>query len=223
PCCPGHDLPCTGPGAGARRPYCVVHTLYIMGLELVVVDTLRGGAAVFIACLGVAWVLVFLSRLLAWPWWQLAQERARLQALSTASPLQILYDHADPQGRYARNLGSAFKYWVGVHNRSPDNRTLCDVTLRALESEFTSEVLSIAHRQDSEREPVLMHWDAIHPGMTEMVELFGLSSDLSHLTEEAFSGGAPRFTLEARAQDPGTVTAEFEFHPELRPPLRRVR
>src|SRR5262249_50675615 len=80
---------------------------------LVVVDTLRGGAAVFIACLGVAWVLVFLSRLLAWPWWQLAQERARLQALSTASPLQILYDHANPQGRYARNLGSAFKYWVG--------------------------------------------------------------------------------------------------------------
>ena len=61
--------------------------------------------------------------------------------------------HEDPQGRYARDLGSAYKYWVGIHNGSPDSRTLHDVTVRALEGEFTSEALSVAARQDGEREP----------------------------------------------------------------------
>ena len=45
-----------------------------------------------------------------------------------------------------------------------------------------------------------MRWDAIHPGATEMVELFGLLTDLGHLSEEAFFGRVHRFTLEARGR-----------------------
>lgn len=115
-------------------------------------------------------------------------------------------------------------YCGGVRNNG--ERTLHNVTLHARESEFTVKALAPNFGQRSfyesepvgqDREPTILGLDELHPGATEVKEMFGDSQSGPPVFDVAY-----KFTLEARARDTRTVTAEFVYDPNKTPRIQRV-
>jgi hypothetical protein len=157
----------------------------------------------------------------------------QILAQPDGGPLQILYNESDTQ--CVRNSGggdgrNVTRYWVGVHNATYD-RTIYDVSLRALDSVFANSVIAMATGQydpawGTKREPLVKEWSRIDPGATEWAELFGFSEgQLGDLTtrdqfEDALKT-PQQFTLEARARDTRRALITLQYDPEMRPVLRR--
>jgi hypothetical protein len=156
-----------------------------------------------------------------------ANAETALAKITEAGRIEILFD--DQDARFVRPIRALHAspgehFWVGVHNAG--KRTLEDVTLRAQEGWFVQNTLSVAHQRltiaglRSDREPVIAAFDALHPGATELINLFGLSYHIGS-ADDVFSA-VRRFTLEARARDAKTITVEFEYEPTRRPMIRKL-
>ena len=141
------------------------------------------------------------------------------------SGLKILYDHVGKGHVGVDKQGNAERYWVWLKNASTE-KTLYDVTLRAKAGKFVHETIAIAHQRPGkllQSEPVLLERQELHPEVVEKVMLFGISLD--ECADEGardFFSRIHKFTLEARARDTKTVTADFEFNPQATPMLRRI-
>jgi hypothetical protein len=144
-----------------------------------------------------------------------------------AGRIEILFD--DQDDRFVRPLQllhgvTGEFYWVGLHNAG--KKTLHDVTLRAQEGWFVQNTIAVAHPRStaigprSDREPVIIKLDALHPGATEMVQLFGRDYHIGSV-DDVFRD-VRRFALEARARDTPTVIDEFEYVPDRRPMIRKL-
>lgn len=155
------------------------------------------------------------------------QDQSKHTLVATAlEPLEIFYDPSDPEDRFAREWASESgdkfigRYWVGVRNNG--NLTLQDVSLRALTNNFVMTTIAISHLSSDgiPSEPILFQQNHLHPGVLEIVELFGFQSAGSE-TEPALMTRHV-FQVQARAKDTRAVTADFEYDPSSRPRIRRL-
>jgi hypothetical protein len=115
-------------------------------------------------------------------------------------------------------------FWVGVHNAGA--QTLDEVVLLAQEGWFVEHTIAVAHPVFGEfgpkkaRVPTVAKFPSLHPGVTEMVNLFGLNYQATPNKSDVL-GNVRKFTLEAQARDVRTATAEFEYDPNRRPMVMR--
>src|SRR5690606_10524682 len=111
-----------------------------------------------------------------------------------------------------------------------NNRTIYDVSLRALKSDFAWGALAVVHGQiDSytgrlrQPDPLISEWPRLDPGVTEYVQLFATplgceddqNRDLVFRTNQ-------RFTLEVRATDTKRELTTFEYDPASMPALKKL-
>lgn len=150
--------------------------------------------------------------------------------IPAAGPLQIIYDQENPRcvrPEITDDGRAITRYWVGVHNRTTD-RTLFDVSLRALEGSITSEIIGVAHGKflssapndmRTEREPIIAEWKQLDPDVTEYVQLFGLDDEVSASAESALAD-VRELNLEARATNTKRAIALLEYVPNQIPAIR---
>jgi hypothetical protein len=201
--------------------------LYLMGYQIVVPTSISGGVALFLMCAGAAWIIIFIGRLLYYPYAEIEKLKKELAALSPNKVLQIIYDTIDVRNvRILPNpypntpgMNGTTRYYVGLRNIG--RKTIVDVSLRALHSNFVVSTISVAHQTPGRRiqkEPILAEDVELHPEVTEYIELFGIPTNVHDVT----SGQIERFTLEARARDTPLVRADFEYSPNTQPAIRLV-
>jgi len=147
--------------------------------------------------------------------------RAGQMERSAKPTLEILYDIED--FRFIRQNGDFTRYFVAL--RINGHKSAQSPSIRAIESDFTTLVIAVAHRVIGTPFPrgnvTIQEWGVIHPGSVEFVELFGLPDD--PITDEInLMGRTYRFHLQARARDEQTVTVEFEYDPQAWPKIRVV-
>jgi len=178
----------------------------------------------------VTWAVFFIFRFLGAPsrlYWQERNARTVAEGQSTAGSLEILYDPADK--RYVQQLPSLHGprgefYSIGISNRG--NRTLYDVTVRALDSAFTEAVIVPAQTRRTQRghlphNPItVFHRDALHPHAPEITQLFGFEYNAGTSHPDDISNSVQRFTLEMTARDTPALRREFEYDPNARPMIK---
>jgi hypothetical protein len=176
-----------------------------------------------------AFISVWVAAFTIWARERMARNNAEaeLATLKEVGKIEILFD--DQDSRFVRPVEQLYgvvgeRYWVGLCNAG--KKTLHDVTLRAQEGWFVQNTIAIAHPRRTEigprsdREPVIANFDALHPGATELIELFGRAYHIGSV-DDVFRD-IRRFSLEARARDTMTVISEFEYAPDRRPMVRKL-
>jgi hypothetical protein len=143
-------------------------------------------------------------------------------------PIQIVFDPTDSKCMRTRADGVTW-YCVGVRNAT-DNRTMYNVSVRALEGDFAARVLSVVHGKISpytgrpvQPDPVLAEWARLDPGATEYFQLF--ATPLGHHDDEdrdVVFRTLQKFSLEVRAVDTKRAVAVFEYNPVRVPALTRL-
>jgi hypothetical protein len=141
----------------------------------------------------------------------LALRHMRVPRHPGQGPLSIAFDPHD--ARFVRRDSNAVRFYVGVHNNGDE--TLESVSLWGQDSEFVRRTIGAAqfkrtHRM-FDRMPPILRLDALDPGATELVELFGIPNDFSFVESNSFLRTPHTFYLEVRARDVQTVIAEFSY------------
>jgi hypothetical protein len=114
-------------------------------------------------------------------------------------------------------------YTVEISNHGPNS--VEDVSLRALDSFFTSSIISGTVLSPSQYAHytsgtiVIRQFDVLHPKAPQMVQLFGLSFNSGVTAPEYVLNQVRRFTLEVSGKNEGAITREFEYDPKARPML----
>jgi hypothetical protein len=142
------------------------------------------------------------------------------------SPIEITFDPSDK--KCVKKTGALYgdtgeRYYIFIRNSG--QRTLENVSIRALESWFTQIIIAVAQKghSDSYRKPVMiLEMDELHPDAPEKIELFGVSYLDPNSGSKDILCTVQRFTLEARAKDTKAVRITLEYDPRARPMLRCV-
>jgi hypothetical protein len=114
--------------AGAWAPFpgalIVWAGLRLMGYQIAAPETWVQGIAAFFLCAGVAWFIIFVGRLLYWPYDELRVARRRLAAPSTAHLRRLIaYGRLDLIVPWNGIAPQFHGYNVGVQNVSDDTIT----------------------------------------------------------------------------------------------------
>jgi hypothetical protein len=116
------------------------------------------------------------------------------------------------------------RFFVGVQNIG--EITLDDVSVRALNNEFVEGTISRAHARDAgnhyetDINPIVIALPSLHPGAIEYQDLFHSKYNCNFVDVVLTTGHS--FTIEAKARDTITVTANFEYDPRSRPRVRML-
>jgi hypothetical protein len=199
--------------------------LWLMGrTDVVLPTTLPGAIEFFVATYVPTWIFIFVGRLLYAPYRFLRSARAESAARREQNPLEIVFDGWDAQYvRPIRALSSdtGERYWIGIRNNGP--QTLDDVALRALDSWFTREAISVAQGQSRSAHPVeINRVAALHPGVQEITECVGLSYESAASSPDYIFNTVQEFTLEATARNVPAVRRVFRYDPKKRPMLEML-
>jgi hypothetical protein len=123
-------------GAWAPLPGALVvfFGLRLMGYQIAApeTETWEQGIAAFLLCAGTAWFIIFVGRLLYWPYGELHIARRRLAALSTAHLRRLIaYGRLDLIVPWNGTAPQFHGYNVGVQNVSDDTITAGLIFLNA--------------------------------------------------------------------------------------------
>jgi hypothetical protein len=116
--------------AGAWAPLpgaCLVWLgLWLMGYQIAAPETWEQIIAAFLLCAGAAWAIIFVGRLLYWPYCEVRILRRRIRPAADSLSLGYLSNEDSELGAAIRNMAwrSAWARWyasqsLGVDNRSP--------------------------------------------------------------------------------------------------------
>ncbi len=210
-------------GAWAPLPGALIvwGALYLMGYQIAAPQTWAQGIAAFLLSAGVAWIVIFLSKLIYWPYYELRQLRSKLRR-----SLEILFDPADqnyvrPIHELYGSTGECFS--IGILN--PTENTIHDVKVRALTSWFTREVIAAGRlgRSVDHHYPVdVLEIPSLHPHAPEILQLFVLSYHSASDDPAYLFNTVQRFTIEALGKDTPAIRKQFEYNPDARPMLRMM-
>jgi hypothetical protein len=148
---------------------------------------------------------------------------ARLNSLEYArAQLELVFDESDPRCVkddfywYKDKTPKSRTWFVGIKNSST-TKSADDVTIRAQESWFVENTISIAARysnieESPKKNPLIFSRTTLEPGAVEFIMLFGLSPNPSDLPGDVFKR-SHEFVLEARARDAQTVLMTLKYEP----------
>lgn len=210
-------------GAWAPLPGALIvwGVLYMMGYQIAAPQTWVQGIAAFLLSGCVAWVGIFISKLVYWPYYELRRLRSKLRR-----SIEILFDPADQN--YVRPIhglhGPTGEFFsIGVLN--PTENTIHDIKVRALTSWFTREVVAAGRsgRSIDHHYPVdVLDMPSLHPHAPEIVQLFGLSYHSASDDPDYLFNTVQCFTIEALGKDMPAIRKQFEYNPKARPMLRMI-
>ena len=200
--------------------------LYMAGYTIALPSTWGQSIFVFLACLFSAWLLIVIGKFLYYPYYALENARAQITKLSPDTVLSISFDPDDSRCiRYGRGLqgNTGERFYLLVTNNG--NKTLNDVSVRALPSIFTECGIAVCHQMHTAPEGstvVIFERDELHPWATDTTFVFGMSYHSETSNADDVFGNVQHFTIEARARDAKTVQMNFEFNISHRPMIRVI-